>query len=180
MSPRTFHAVPQPVERPSARLAAELGLPWRRPGTPRIVAGRREWIMLPALGVACMNAKLDTGARSSSLHAEAVEPDPTGQHVRFITHDHYGHRILCSAPVVRRTRVKNSSGETATRWFIKTDACIAGGLRWPILFSLADRSVMRCPVLLGRRALAGRFLVDPQAAHLLGNIRTLPAAPPCP
>lgn len=75
--------------------------------------------------------------------------------------------------MVKRSRVRSSTGRARRRVFIETEACLAGGFRRRILLSLADRAVMKCPMLLGREALAGFFLVDPQGAHLLGGIRTL-------
>jgi hypothetical protein len=74
---------------------------------------------------------------------------------------------------VRVARVKSSSGKAKKRIFIETTAVLVGGFRWTILVSLANRSEMLCPMLLGRRALAGYFLIDPQGAHLLGPRRLL-------
>lgn len=136
---------------------------------PRPVIGRREWLALPDLGVFPLNSKVDSGARTSSLHAEHVELSDDLQLVRFVTRDHYGNQVICEAPVVRFGRVRSSTGVARKRVFIRTTAAFPGGLRFPILLSLADRSDMKCPILLGRRALAGRFLIDPQAPRLLGT-----------
>ena len=67
------------------------------------------------------------------------------------------------------------SGVARKRIFIETTAVLCGGFRWTILVSLARRSDMICPILLGRRALAGYFLIDPQGTHLLGTRRQLAA-----
>ncbi len=168
-----FKAVPEPVNVSSRDLAASLGLPWRGPGMPRLVIGRREWIALPELGVSPLNAKTDSGARSSSIHAENVELSADEKTVRFTTSNHYAGHIVCEAAVARTARVRSSGGKAKKRIFIETDAVLPGGFRWKILISLADRSVMLCPMLLGRRALSGYFLVDPQGAHLLGSRRQL-------
>ena len=168
-----FKAVPQAVESNSRDLAASLGLPWRGPGMPRLVIGRREWIALPDLGVSPINAKTDSGARSSSIHAENVVLSADEKTVRFTTTNHYNETISCEATVTRIARVRSSSGKAKRRVFIETTAVLAGGFCWKILASLADRSEMQCPMLLGRRALSGYFLIDPQSAHLLGPRRQL-------
>lgn len=171
--PRTFKAIPESVETSSRALAASLGLPWRGTGMPRMVIGRREWIALPALGISPLNAKTDSGARSSSIHAEDVELSPDELTVRFTTTNHYNERVSCESPVARTALVRSSSGIARKRIFIQTDAMLPGGFRWSILISLANRSEMLCPMLLGRRALSGYFLIDPQGAHLLGPRRHL-------
>lgn len=168
-----FKAIPEAVESTSEEAAASLGLPKRDPGMPRLVIGRREWVALPDLGVSPLNAKTDSGARSSSIHAEDVTLSDDEKTVRFTTTNHFGERISCEAPVARVARVRSSSGKAKKRIFIETTAVLVGGFRWTILVSLANRSEMLCPMLLGRRALAGYFLIDPQGAHLLGPRRLL-------
>lgn len=170
---RIFKAVPESSAVPSGELAASLGLPWRGAGMPKLVIGRREWIALPELGVAPLNAKTDSGARSSCIHAEEVRLSPDETRVEFVTRDHYNERIACETAVAHLRKVRSSSGNVGKRVFIETTAMLAGGFRWKILVSLADRSVMRCPMLLGRRALSGYFLIDPQSAHLLGSVHAL-------
>lgn len=168
-----YKTVPEPIKSSSRDVAASLGLPWRGTGMPRLVIGRREWIALPDLGVFPMNAKTDSGARSSSIHAENVELSADEKSVRFTTTNHRAEVIACEAPVARLARVRSSSGIARKRIFIQTTAVLPGGFRWSILVSLANRSEMRCPMLLGRRALAGYFLIDPQGSHLLGTRRSL-------
>jgi hypothetical protein len=170
---RTYKAIPESVEASSAELSASLGLPWRGPGMPRMVIGRREWIALPDLGISPLNAKTDSGARSSSIHAENVEISADEKTVRFSTVNHYNQRMDCEAAIASLRRVRSSTGVAATRVFIETTAILPGGFKWKILVSLANRSDMRCPLLLGRRALSGYFLIDPQGAHLLGSLREL-------
>ncbi len=140
---------------------------------PRMVIGRREWIALPDLGVSPLNAKTDSGARSSSIHAENVELSADETSVRFTTTNHYAEVVSCEAQVARLALVRSSSGRAKKRIFIETTAMLVGGFRWQILVSLANRSEMLCPMLLGRRALSGYFLIDPQGAHLLGPRRLL-------
>ncbi len=172
-TPRSYRAAAEAVDAPSGELAEALGLPRSGRGSPRLVIGRREWIALPDLGISPLNAKTDSGARSSSVHAIDVQLAADQRTVRFTTVNHYNEPVTCEAAVAGTRRVRSSSGVARKRIFIETTALVPGGLRWKILLSLADRTVMRCPLLLGRRALAGRFLVDPQASHLLGPLREL-------
>ena len=170
---RTLKAVPEPVDAPLADLAEELGLPTRSTGAPRLIIGRREWLALPDLGVFPLHAKTDSGARGSCLHAENIVVSEDKRSVRFTTEDDRGRSIPCEAAVARFGRVRNSSGVAEKRVFIETTAMLGGGFRWTILLSLARRSEMTSPMLLGRRALAGYFLIDPAGADLLGNRRLL-------
>lgn len=172
-TPRSFKAVPEPVEMPSAQLAQELGLPWKQVGMPRLLLGRREWVALPEFGVGPLHAKTDSGARTSSLHAEQIQVSPDGKHVLFVTCDHYGRRITCEAPLAGSGKVRSSTGVARKRYYIETEAVFPGGFAWTIRLTLANRSDMRCPMLLGRRALAGFFLIDPQGDHLMGARRDL-------
>jgi hypothetical protein len=171
--PRSYQTVPVRADVKSKDIARQLGLPTRGPEAPRLIIGRREWIALPDLGVYPLNAKIDTGARSSSIHALDVELSEDETSVSFTSINHYNERISCVAPIAKLARVRSSTGKAKKRVFIETTAVLAGGLRWKILVSLANRSEMRCPMLLGRRALAGYFLIDPQGAHLLGPRRQL-------
>ena len=170
---RTFKAVPEHVDAPSGDLAAALGLPVAGPASARLIIGRREWLALPDLGVMPIYAKTDSGARSSSLHAENIVISADKSSVRFTTYNHAGEAIESESPIIRFGRVRSSSGIAKKRVFIQTTAVLCGGFRWTILVSLARRSDMICPLLLGRRALAGYFLIDPQGTHLLGTRRQL-------
>jgi hypothetical protein len=143
---------------------------------PRVV-GWREWVALPELGLLAVHAKADTGAETSALHAEAVEPFSEGgaPWVRFTTRPLLRRALVvaCVAPVVDERHVTASSGHGETRRVVRT--LLRLGVRtdapaWPVEVTLADRRAMRYPMLLGREALAGRLLVDPAAEHLLGEI----------
>jgi hypothetical protein len=171
--PRTIKVTPEVLETAAMEVARALGLPAVKHGTPRLLIGRREWLGLPEFGISPLNAKTDSGARSSSLHAEEIEISPDGTRVSFVTIDHYGGRIRCDAEVAGSTKVRSSSGVVRKRVYIETDAVLAGGFRWRIRLTLANREKMKCPLLLGRRALAGFFLIDPQGSHLLGGVREI-------
>lgn len=171
--PRTIKVVPEALAAPAMDVARDLGLPAGKYGTPRLLIGRREWLGLPEFGISPLNAKTDSGARSSSLHAEEIEISADGARVTFVTFNHYGVRTRCEAEVAGSTKVRSSSGVVRKRVYIETEAILAGGFRWPIRLTLANREKMKCPLLLGRRALAGFFLIDPQGSHLLGGVREI-------
>ena len=130
--------------------------------------GWREWLALPVLGIPAIKAKLDTGARSSSLHVESIETFQQDDilHVRFMVRPRRrGVRIVaCSAPVIDRRAVTDSSGHRCQRWFIRTDV-VLGGERFATEINLTDRRAMLFPLLLGRSALEGRFGVDPALSY---------------
>ena len=152
-------------------VAEELNLPTRGRLRSRMMMGRREWLALPELGIDMLTAKVDTGAYTSSLNATDTCTYEQGGHqwVSFKTVSHHGQVIACEAPLVSRKKIKSSTGVGKNRLVIKTAVTLPGGFRWDVLFSLADRSVMKCPLLLGRRALSGYFVVDTQSSHLFGN-----------
>lgn len=135
---------------------------------PRLVMGRREWVALPELGISPVRAKTDSGAWNSCLHAEDIILSADEKTVCFSSINHYGKIHRCEAPVARIGRVRSSTGVSKNRIFIHTPLEFVGGLRLDLAVSLVNRADMLCPMLLGRRALSGYFLIDPQAAHLLG------------
>lgn len=124
------------------------------------IVGWRELVALPALGLADIPAKIDTGARTSSLHAEVLEEidREDGKYVRFAV-DWDGVRHECEAIHVDVRGITSSNGETQRRYVIKTPLRI-GTLEFKAEISLADRSEMKFPMLIGRSALRRRFLVD--------------------
>ncbi|HBU96772.1 ATP-dependent zinc protease family protein [Thalassospira lucentensis] len=138
------------------------------------VLGWREWIGLPDLGVPWIKAKVDTGARTSSLHAlypKLVTQDGK-DFVRFVL-PHYrgdGHgRIECIAPLVELREIRSSNGNAEERFIIATHIAV-GHHRLKVEISLANRSIMGFPMLLGRTAMkAGRFLVLPSKSYLAGK-----------
>lgn len=148
-----------------------------RPAVDRLTVGWREWVALPELGLLALRAKVDTGAETSALHAFDVETYREGgaPFVRFKAQPllRRGPVVVCTAPVVDERRVTASSGQGERRVVIATTLRL--GVRadapvWPIEVTLADRSAMRFPMLLGREALAGRVVVDPAASFLLGPV----------
>lgn len=136
------------------------------------VLGWCEWVALPELGVPLLRAKIDTGARTSSLHAEQCEEfERDGElHVRFIVRNRKGRPFECESRVVESRNVRSSTGHEEHRTVIATD-CVLHGLHWTIEFTLTDRTPMKFPMLLGRKAMAGRFLVDPEKCYARGKPR---------
>jgi len=139
------------------------------------VLGWREWCALPDLGVRRIKAKIDTGARSSSLHAYEVTTVRRGgqRFVRFKIHprqrnDKYV--VDAEAEVLEIRSVRSSNGEVAERPVILTHVELFGE-RWPIELTLANRDAMGFRMLLGREAIRRRFLVDPGTSFLAGRHR---------
>lgn len=138
---------------------------------PIRVLGWREWLALPDLGIEAIRAKVDTGARSSCLHVEAIETTHRegGERVRFLlSGGEGGEPCWAEAPVLDRRIVTDSGGHRSERIFIRTTLRLAGAA-WPIEINLTHRRNMLFPMLLGRTAMAGRFLVDPARSFVLGD-----------
>lgn len=126
------------------------------------VVGWRELVFLPDLGLTEVPAKIDSGARTSSLHATVIERfRREGQdYVRFAVDFEQQHvRQICEAVHVDVRGITSSNGETEKRLIVKTPIRI-GDVEFRAEFSLADRSDMKFPMLIGRSALRRRFLVD--------------------
>jgi hypothetical protein len=148
---------------------------------PLTPLGWREWLALPDLGIALIRAKVDTGARSSALHVHDQETFVRGgrEFVRFVvdTGVEGAPGIAAEAPVLDRRHVTDSGGHRTERVFVRTRIAMAGQA-WDAEVNLAHRTNMLFPMLLGRTALAGRFVVDPAASFLLGDPPRLPPGPP--
>lgn len=141
----------------------------------RPLVGWREWVALPELGVEALKAKVDTGARTSSLHAFDVEEFRRGGRtmVRFKVHPEQRSSqpvVEAVAPLCDRRAVRTSGGEAEQRPVIRTTLQLHGE-RWDVELTLARRDVMGFRMLLGRQALRGRFVVDPGRSFLAGRRR---------
>lgn len=130
-----------------------------------------ELVDFPELGLAGMHAKIDTGARTSSLHATRIRQfDRDGEAwVSFRSPRSAGHGPQdCEAPLIEKRQVTSSNGQTQTRYVIGT-AMRLGPLEWNAQISLANRATMAFPVLVGRRGLKRGFLVNSARRWLLGK-----------
>jgi hypothetical protein len=140
--------------------------------TMTTLLGWREWVALPALGVSSIKAKVDTGARSSALHvltAERLQRDGRSQ-VRFQVESAGPDSpiVECVLAVADERPVTDSGGHTTLRPFVLTTLQV-GAEVYQIELNLMPRHGMRFPLLLGRTALAGRFLVDSSKEYLSGR-----------
>ena len=135
--------------------------------------GWREWIAFPAWGVAALKAKIDTGARTSALHAADLElVDRSGRrHAEFTLHpwqasDSDG--VEVSVPLVDEREVTSSSGDRSVRPVVAAIIDV-DGTPHEIELTLTRRDDMGFRMLLGRKAMAGRYVVDPSASYLCGR-----------
>ncbi|MCA9111091.1 MAG: ATP-dependent zinc protease [Planctomycetaceae bacterium] len=140
--------------------------------------GWREWLALPDLGIPYIKAKIDTGARSSSLHAFDIETvKRSGQKfVRFKIHPRQRddtHIVEAEAEVLEFRTVRSSNGEVSQRPVIITHVEVLGN-KWPIELTLANRDAMGFRMLLGREATRQRFLVDAGRSYYGGRRRHKP------
>ncbi len=143
------------------------------------ILGWREWVALPELNLPEIKAKIDTGAKSSALHAFAIEPYRKGgqRWVMFAIHPLQKNcdvAVECHAPVKDRRLVMDSGGHKQRRYVIET-RMVLGRSFITAEMTLTNRDSMSFRMLLGRTAMDKRFIVDPGASYLQG----LPDAVEC-
>ncbi len=137
--------------------------------------GWREWVVLPDLNLPAIKAKIDTGARTSALHAFKVERirRKGGDTVKFLLHPIQRNRELvveCEAPLLDERAVCNSGGTWEKRYVIQSHLSI-GERTLPIEITLTDRDKMRFRMLIGRQALRQykNLLINPSRSYLAGG-----------
>ncbi len=130
------------------------------------ILGSIETVILPDLGLYNLDAKVDTGADNCSIHGDIISI--TDGKVTFKLHDEvhpaYNGKII-TMPIFRRAGVKSSNGDSDNRIFIKTKIMIFEK-EYKTIISLADRSKMKYPMLLGKKFLKGKFLVDVEQEYI--------------
>lgn len=132
--------------------------------------GWREWVSLPEIGIDKIKAKVDTGARTSALHAFSLRPFKEGNQDRIYFDIHPFQRnsdkiITCVADVIDLRWVSDSGGHREERYVIRTPL-IVGDQSWPIEITLTERDSMLFRMLLGRSAIRRRFLVNSARSFL--------------
>ncbi|MDO4684431.1 MAG: RimK/LysX family protein [Candidatus Saccharibacteria bacterium] len=127
----------------------------------KTLIGRAEEVRFPGLGNCVLPARIDTGAKTSSIWATDITETPEGLRVRFASpsHDIYQHEMLF--PHYEQTAVASSNGSVQLRYKVRI-SMVLQGRRIRAAFTLADRSTQAYPVLIGRSALHGKFVVDVQ------------------
>lgn len=145
----------------------------RRVKRVKVPIGWREWVTLPGLCDHSIKAKIDTGARSSALHAWNIRPFARDGDiwVRFDLHPKQRNNALsvsCEARAMDVRNIRDTSGRTETRYIIRTPVHL-DGKTWNIEIGLTNRDQMGFRMLLGRTAVRRRFLVDPAMSFLFGK-----------
>jgi hypothetical protein len=134
------------------------------------VLGWREWVSLPEFGIEWIKAKVDTGARTSALHAFDVNMDESSGRriVKFSIHPKQkdlSQVIECQAPLLEEREVRDSGGHSELRYVIETQIKI-GKTHHTVEFTLTNRDTMGFRMLIGRTAMKGYYLVDPGKSFL--------------
>ncbi|WP_411818742.1 ATP-dependent zinc protease [Hyphococcus sp. DH-69] len=139
----------------------------------RPTIGWREWVDLPDFEVHHVNAKIDTGAKSSAIHAfkikeVLIEGEP---HVEFCLHPVQRRKtpeVVCCAPIAGKKKIRSSNGQEEERYVVETHLKI-GDHELKIDLTLTNRDAMGFRLLIGRDALRRKFVIDPGASYLLGQ-----------
>ena len=152
---------------------AKAGVKTKRKKTKpqKAMIGWREWADLPDFDVKHINAKIDTGAKSSAVHAFRIRETVINgvDHVEFFLHPLQRRKkpeVFCRAPIADRRIIRSSNGQEEERYVIETRLRLGGRL-WKIDLTLTNRDAMGFRLLLGRDALRRKFLIDPGASYLL-------------
>ncbi|WP_111637469.1 ATP-dependent zinc protease family protein [Marinomonas shanghaiensis] len=140
---------------------------------PKMIIGCDEWCAFPSLDIPAIKARVDSGAKTSSMHAiNIVRFTREDEHwVRFDVHPLQKNRkvtVHCEAPLIDQRVIKSSSGDKEKRPVIRVPLSL-GGKTWEAEVTLTNRDSMGYRMLLGREAMNGRILIDPEGMCLLGE-----------
>lgn len=160
---------PEPDHEVQIAADIEIVTPIPPPRKKKII-GWREWVKLPDLGVVRIKAKIDTGARTSALHAFRITPFSKygAAYVRFVLHPLQRRKtpeVPCVALVIDHRRVTDSGGRVEERYVIRTTLKI-GNTLWPVELTLTNRDQMGFRMLIGRQAVRRRYIVDPSRSFV--------------
>lgn len=144
-----------------------------QPNEPKIIIGSDEWCALPSLNIPAIKARVDSGAKTSSMHAINIKRFARDKEkwVSFEVHPLQGDRkatIHCEAPLIDHRVIKSSSGDKEQRPVIRTSLSLGDKL-WEVEVTLTNRDTMGYRMLLGREAMNGRVLIDPEGLCLHGD-----------
>lgn len=139
----------------------------------KIIIGWREWACLPDLGVPWIKAKVDTGAKTSAIHAYRItkvmkDGSPWAQFNIHPVQKRKRPEIQCAAPIVDEREVKSSNGQTEVRFVVETTLDL-GPFSRNIELTLTNRDELGFRMLIGRQALSGRYVVDSGLSYGLGE-----------
>lgn len=142
----------------------------------KTLIGNQEWCRLPELGILAIKARVDSGAKTSSIHAFNIRSfvKDSLDWVSFEVHPLQKNDMIlvqCECLIVDRRDVKSSSGESEKRYVINTPISLDNQV-WDIQMTLTDRDAMGYRMLLGREAMNGRLIIDPSKKCLLGKVST--------
>lgn len=140
----------------------------------KLLIGRDEWLSLPKLSLPTIKAKIDTGAKTSAIHAFNISQRTYNNidMVFFDVHPLQGNNeliIQCQAPIVDRRVVMSSNGHQEKRYVISTELMLAG-MCWEIELTLSNRDPLRYRLLIGREALKNKVLIDPSLSCHQNNM----------
>jgi len=141
---------------------------------PKVIIGSEEWCAFPNLGIPAIKARVDSGAKTSSIHAFNIHKFRRDSEtwVSFEVHPVQNNRstvVRCERPVIDKRVIKSSSGVSETRYVISAPMKIGSDI-WDVELTLANRDSMGYRMLLGREAMVGRMIVDPSTSFSLGNV----------
>jgi ribosomal protein S6--L-glutamate ligase len=142
--------------------------------TSKKIIGSEEWCSFPNLGIPAIKARVDSGAKTSSIHAFNIQPfrRQSASWVSFEIHPIQNNRrtvLRCERPVIDKRVIKSSSGLSETRYVVGTQLKLGGNL-WDIELTLANRDSMGFRMLLGREAMHERLIVDPSHECMMGHV----------
>lgn len=138
----------------------------------KLLIGCAEWCALPDLNVPVVHAKVDTGAKTSAIHAFNIRETKDGRFVRFDIHPLGGDdetSVSCKRPIVDVRSITSSNGQREMRYVIQS-RILLGDQGWDIELTLSKRDEMKFRMLLGQSAMKGHVIIDPARKDVQGKL----------